>query len=225
MSAPRPRRAPRGFTLVELLVAVAVLAIVAVLGWRGLDGIVRSRQALTEQMDQTRGAQLAFAQLQSDLEQLASQASLRQRQQLVADATRIDFVRTVFTEGEPSRLQVVSYRIRDGVLLRRESAGTRDLLQLDKLWQAALGDTDPAPDVTLQAGVQAMTTRLWENGDWQPASTPLSSAGVSAAAQPPMSAPAQGGAPVSTGPIGLEWSLQLQNQANPLVKIFLLGAK
>ena len=45
----------RGFTLVELLVAVAVLAIVAVLGWRGLDGIIRSRQALTEQMDQLPG--------------------------------------------------------------------------------------------------------------------------------------------------------------------------
>ena len=32
-----------GFTLIELLVAIGILAMVAVLGWRGLDSIVRSR--------------------------------------------------------------------------------------------------------------------------------------------------------------------------------------
>ncbi|MEN3295328.1 MAG: ral secretion pathway protein, partial [Burkholderiales bacterium] len=36
----------RGFTLVELLIAISVLAMVAVLGWRGLDSIVRARVAL-----------------------------------------------------------------------------------------------------------------------------------------------------------------------------------
>lgn len=61
----------RGFTLIELLVAITVLAIVAVLGWRGLDGIVRSREQLTQNMEQTRGTQLTFAQMQSDLEQIA----------------------------------------------------------------------------------------------------------------------------------------------------------
>ena len=55
---------PRGFTLVELLVAISILAIVAVLGWRGLDGIVRARTTLTQQMETTRGMQLAFAQMQ-----------------------------------------------------------------------------------------------------------------------------------------------------------------
>ena len=33
-----------GFTLVELVIAIAILALVAVLGWRGLDGIVRARE-------------------------------------------------------------------------------------------------------------------------------------------------------------------------------------
>lgn len=208
----------RGFTLVELLVAIAVLAIVAVLGWRGLDGIVRSRQALTEQMEQTRGIQLAFAQLQSDLEQLADGTLMGARPNLVADAQRMSFVRTMFNEGEATRLQVVTYRIQEGVLTRRESLPTRDLMQLDQLWQTALGDADATPGIALQAGATAMTVRIWDRKEWRPAN----------------GGPANGGqangsptAPPSTrdGPTGLELALQMQGQESPLSKIFLLGAK
>ena len=60
-----------GFTLIELLVAIGILAMVAVLGWRGLDSIMRSREVLTSQLEQARGMQLAFAQMQSDCDHLA----------------------------------------------------------------------------------------------------------------------------------------------------------
>ena len=70
----RARR--RGFTLVELLVAISILAVVAVLGWRGLDSIVRARTSLTEQMETTRGMQLAFAQMQSDCEHKAGREAI-----------------------------------------------------------------------------------------------------------------------------------------------------
>ncbi|HEY0587408.1 MAG TPA: prepilin-type N-terminal cleavage/methylation domain-containing protein, partial [Pseudoduganella sp.] len=79
----------RGFTLIELLVAITVLAIVAVLGWRGLDGIVRSREQLTLNMEQTRGTQLTFAQMQSDLEQIADKPLLRERQNMLAENNRL----------------------------------------------------------------------------------------------------------------------------------------
>ena len=207
------RQDARGFTLVELLVAITVLAIVAVLGWRGLDSIIRSRAALTEQMDHARGIQLAFAQMQSDLEQLADADLLGQRQRLVADNARLIFVRTVFPENAPSQLQVVSYRVRDGELSRRESVNTRDLAQLDALWQVAVGDTDPVPGVTLQTGVADMSVRLWENNAWR---APTS--GATTPSPPPP------GAPNVTGIKGLEMSLQLLGQPNPLVKILLLGA-
>lgn len=197
----------RGFTLVELLVAITVLAIVAVLGWRGLDGIVRSRVQLTNEMEQTRGMQLAFAQLQSDLEQLAGTPLLHNRQNLVADASRLIFVRTVYPENAASQLQVVTYRIRDGVLSRRESPGTRDLVQLDGLWQAATGDSDPVAGVPMQANIERMGVRLWQGGTWQ---APNAAGGAS---------PAN---PVA--PTGLEMSLQRHGQQNPLIKVFLLGA-
>jgi general secretion pathway protein J len=214
--ASTTRRA-RGFTLIELLVAVAVLAIVAVLGWRGLDGIVRSRQALTEQMEQTRGIQLALAQLQSDMEHRSLRKQLRSRENLAADNDRMIFVRTVLAESEPSRLQVVTYRIRDGVLTRRESRAVRDLLQLDALWAAAISDSDATPGVVLQNGVESMTVRGWRDGGWQAV------AGVQAS-QGQNGQGAQANAAVQDLD-GLELSLQLQGQAGPLVKAFLMGEK
>ena len=57
----RPWRAPRvrvmkthrGFTLIELLVAIAVMALIAILSWRGLDGMVRAQE-------QTRAPQIRW---------------------------------------------------------------------------------------------------------------------------------------------------------------------
>ncbi|WP_296002176.1 prepilin-type N-terminal cleavage/methylation domain-containing protein [Rugamonas sp.] len=211
---PAPPRRRRGFTLIELLVAISILAIVAVLGWRGLDGIIRSRAALTAQMEQTRGLQLAFAQMQNDLEQLATTAQLHGRVNLQALDGRITLVRTSLAENEPSRLQVVSYRLRDGVLVRRESAATRDLVQLSALWQAALGDADPAASVALQSGVDSLTMRIWQNNGWQ------SAANANQSAPPPSPLLTS----IVTGPTGLEVSLRLAGQNASLIKVFLLGA-
>jgi general secretion pathway protein J len=203
-----------GFTLVELLVAITILAIVAVLGWRGLDGIVRARVALTSDLEQTRGMQLAFAQLQSDCERIASTANLDGHPVLAAQAGRLTLVRSVFADNQPSRLQVVAYRLADGVLSRRESSATRDLRELDQLWNATIGDTDQTQAVVLQSGLSAMGMRLWaaDGAGWRDPEAP----------PPPSSTVAPGAPPPA--PSGLEVSLQLQNQQAGLLKVFLLGA-
>jgi general secretion pathway protein J len=212
--APPARQS--GLTLVELLVAISVLAFVAVLGWRGLDGIVRARIALTSDLEQTRGMQLAFAQLQNDCAHLASVANLPDRTPLVIDQNRLTLVRTVFGDNQPSQLQVITYRVNDGVLTRRESAATRDLNELDNLWQAVAADTDPARPVVLQSGVTALTMRLWGINGWgAPNATVGWAASVPAAAAT---------APNATQPTGLEVSLQLQGREASMIKVFLLGA-
>ncbi|MET0320419.1 MAG: prepilin-type N-terminal cleavage/methylation domain-containing protein, partial [Duganella sp.] len=209
MRRPVPRRAA-GFTLIELLVAISILAIVAVLGWRGLDGIIRSRTALTAEMAYTRGLQLAFAQLQSDCSNLANAGVLNNRPSIQADDNRLTLVRLSMLENEPTRLQVVSYRVRDdGVLVRRESSATRDLRELDSLWQAALNDTDTAASVALQTGVQQMSMRYWLGNAWTAA------AGVSTGS----SGAATG--LTATVPTGLEVTLTVQGQQVPLVKSYL----
>jgi general secretion pathway protein J len=202
-----------GFTLIELLVAISILAIVAVLGWRGLDSIVRARTALTEQMETTRGMQLAFAQLESDCEHLVSDQLMNGRPFLIAGDDRITMVRKSHFENEPTRLQVVAYRLREGVLTRRESNGTRDFLELDALWQAALSDSDRTPAVILQTGITEMQVQNWEPDGWKLANP--NSTGVPA--RTPMT-----GASAFTG---MQVSLQAAGQPAPMLKAFLLGGR
>ena len=212
MQTSLPKFKHRGLTLVELLVAISVLGFVAVLGWRGLDGIVRARIALTSDLEQTRGMQLAFAQLQSDCAHLAGTAVLPNRVPLLVEHGRLTLVRTVFADDQPSRLQVIVYQVKDGVLTRRESAATRDLMELDTLWLAAANDIDTNQAVTLQSGVAGLTMRLWAGGGWH----------AGADARSPVMPVSMNVNPLV--PTGLEVTLQLQGRENSLLKIFLLGA-
>lgn len=201
----------RGFTLIELLVAITILAVVAVLGWRGLDGIVRARVALSRDLEQTRGMQLALAQLQSDCAHVMPTIAIGGRLPLVAEQDRLTLVRSVYVDNQPSAVQVVSYRVAGGILQRRESLATRDLGELDTAWQSIASDADKTPGVTLQAGVASMTIRTWIAGSngWIPTG--------SGAVSPPII----GGQPVPNK--GLEVALKLNSIEGDMVKIFLLG--
>ena len=199
-----------GLTLVELLVAISVLGFVAVLGWRGLDSIVRARIALTSDLEQTRGMQLAFAQLQSDCAHLASPSVLPGRIPLTLGQGQLTLVRTVYADNQPSRLQVISYRVNAGLLTRRESPATRDLRELDNSWQNAVNDTFTSQPVVLQSDVADMTMRLWINGSWRTKTDAVITVGASTA--------------TPSIPTGLEVTLQLRGRDGGMLKIFLLGA-
>ena len=207
MADPSWTRRGRGFTLIELLVAITILAIVAVLGWRGLDSIVRARITLTNNLDQTRAMQLTFAQMQSDCAQIVDSKLIPQHLPLVADQSRVMMVRYVYGEDQPIRLQVVAYRVRNGTLTRRESLATRDLGALENAWQAAGSDSDAADALVLQSDVTAMTTRLWQpSTGWR---KPL---------------PPDATRNTEVPPTGLEVALQLHDRTTVMLKVFMLGA-
>ena len=209
-----------GLTLIELLVAISVLAFVAVLGWRGLDSITRARAALNADLEQTRGLQLAFAQLQSDCTNAVDAGTLDGRSPLVVDATRVTIARRIQPEAQAGALQLVTWRLRDGVLTREESPPTRDLTQLAQYGQfAQTGGTQP---VKLQSGVQQMQVRVWTDDGrgwrgWEQMSNPLVSRGA-------LMNPQTGTTAMQTVWRGLEVSLLLPGRTVTMTKVFMLGA-
>lgn len=72
MSTLTGRRAGHasGFTLVEVLVALLVMAVLAGLAWRGLDGVVRSRDHSRESVDRTQRLATLLTQWEQDLRSL-----------------------------------------------------------------------------------------------------------------------------------------------------------
>src|ERR1700740_3645132 len=116
---PRVRRSPLlrktagGFTLIELLVAIAILAVIAVLSWRGLDQIVRGRETITNAMEDERVFAQLFDQMRIDARQAATEDEVGQPSVSVA-TSGLQIVRELMAPGAAPRLQVVLYRVSEG---------------------------------------------------------------------------------------------------------------
>jgi general secretion pathway protein J len=70
MKTAAPQRRHGGFTLVEVLVAMMVMAILAVMAWQGVDGIVRTRDASQARLEQTLRLNTVLGQFDQDLQAL-----------------------------------------------------------------------------------------------------------------------------------------------------------
>jgi prepilin-type N-terminal cleavage/methylation domain-containing protein len=121
----RHRRRARGFTLIELLIAAALLAVLAVLSWRGLDAVLSSRKQIVAASDELRALMVAFAQLDEDLRRSWPVRLLKLQQPSIgfsvsgeqAVAT-MELLRESTGSLEPTQLQRVAWRLRDGRLER-----------------------------------------------------------------------------------------------------------
>ena len=68
MAAWRARRGSRGFTLVELMVALFVMALLAVMSWRGLDAMTRAQARTEAHANEVLSVQVGLAQWAADLD-------------------------------------------------------------------------------------------------------------------------------------------------------------
>ncbi len=204
----RRHAAHRGFTLIELLVAISIMAVMAVLSWRGLDGMTRAQAQVRLHSDEVLTLQAGLAQWGADLDAIARQPGLAT---LDWDGRALRVLRR--STSQPGEgLTVVAWTRRSiggvGQWLRWQSPplSTRGELQL--AWQkAAQWAQNPSDDDRLRE-VQIVPLDQWQifyyrGGAW---SNPLSSEGAGNAGVGAV-VPAGGG--VQAVPDGVRLVLQL----------------
>ncbi|MBE7366768.1 PulJ/GspJ family protein [Ramlibacter pallidus] len=147
----------RGFTLVELLVSLFALALLAALSWRGLDGMVRTRQMTEARADEVLALQTGLAQWTADLEAIAEfpPAAALEWNGRVLRLTR----RSSLSPADGVR--VVAWTHREGQWLRWESPPVATKGDLETAWlQAELWAQNPS-DAMRQQQVAITPLQDW----------------------------------------------------------------
>jgi general secretion pathway protein J len=161
----RPRSQTRraaGFTLVELLVALAVMILIAMMSWRGIGAMSDAQHRLQERGDEVQALQMALAQWAADLEALAPAEG---HPALAWDGQTLRLLRHGTTAGEAA-LHVVAWSHRlvgdRGMWLRWQSGPLQRREALQQAWQQAGLWGQNATDVLRRQEVAVVALAGWQ---------------------------------------------------------------
>ncbi len=172
------RRSHRGFTLVELLVAIAVMALMAILSWRGLDGMSRAQTQTLARSDEVLVLQAGLAQWKADLDAMAEGPQINS---LDWDGRVLRITRRG-SAGPSDGMRVAAWARRNdagGNWLRWQSPPLTSLGDWQTYWAQAQNWAQNAGDEDKKREVAIIALEEWQifyfrGGTW---SNPLSSDG------------------------------------------------
>ena len=182
-----PHARSRGFTLVEVLVAMMIMAMLAVMAWQGVDGIVRARDHSQARLEQTLRLNTVIAQWEQDLASVQETSAV--------PGLSFDGSTARLTRRAERGMQVVTWSLKpasDGVAgggtwLRWASPAVTTSGELQDLWMRTqqFQGLEVGQLKTLKGISQWQMYCYW--GSW----SNCQSTGNVAAPQPGASAPAQ----------------------------------
>ena len=187
--------ADRGFTLVELLVALFAMSLLAIMSWRGLDGMTRAQAQTQARADEVLTLQVGLAQWSADLDAIVQ---LPQIAALDWNGRVLRMTRRGTASTSTNGLVVAAWTRRvvngSGTWLRWQSAEVTTRDQLQQAWQQAdiwsqnPGDQEKLGEVAVTP-LEEWQIFYFRGGAW---TNPMSS-DATTAVKPLASGPAFGG--------------------------------
>jgi general secretion pathway protein J len=213
--APKQRRAA-GFTLIEMLVAIALLAVIAVLSWRGLSATIRGRDDVVSSLTQTRMLGRYFSQLQYDMSSLVT-ADEVYGPPLRILPNELVLVRHLAIGDGTTSLQVVRYQLKEHQLRRSASPPVSSLSKLIE----ELHHMDEFASVVASDDVRSMNLSVWiQPGGWTSSQSEVASAYARFLAQHNVSTGSTLRMPL---PRGIQFSITLGATGSKFTRVIPLG--
>jgi general secretion pathway protein J len=153
----RPTAVQRGFTLIEVLVSLLILAVLAATAWKGMDGISTARQVADGNLKQTLRMQAVLTQMEADVAQAMDT--------LVVDGLQFDGAHLRLTRRSSTGVQVVVWYLQSGRLMRWASPSTTQVGALQKYWMSSyqLQGREPGT-LTALKGVSQLQVYCFRSG-------------------------------------------------------------
>lgn len=169
-------RRARGFTLVEVLVALFVMALLAAMAWQGVDSMLRARDAGQARIERTLRLATVLAQWEQDLQAVHANTVLPSS--LAFDGASLRLVRDA-DDG----LQLIVWALRDGRWQRWASPVAQRGDELQQHWFASqqLQGGEPG-QITVHEGIATWQVYFFRGNSW---SNAQSSDDVVQAPEPP----------------------------------------
>ncbi len=115
-----------GFTLIEVMVALFILALMSAMAWQGVDAIARSRESTQLRMDRLLRLQTVLAQWEADVHEVIDTQ--------VVPGLNFDGATLRLTRRQPEGVQVVAWTLRSGTLYRWSAPTSNALDTLQDGW-------------------------------------------------------------------------------------------
>lgn len=158
-------RTERGFTLIETLVALTLMALVSLISWRGLDAVQHTREKLDDNAQRVMGMVRVLGQIEHDVQHHATEDVLPSAPAVPVDGQPQVVLRKLLPPG-------IAWAPNEGLMIVRSAGNGRWQrvswrLEGNRLVRGVGLATDrlPLPEIQTEdevlSGVGTFTIRLW----------------------------------------------------------------
>jgi general secretion pathway protein J len=153
------RHGSRGFTLVEVLVAIFLMAILSAMAWQGLESVLKAREASKGAVDRAGRLATVLTQWEQDLQAVTDTG--------LVPALQFDGQTVRLTRRAEQGIVIVAWSVREGRWQRWSSPPLARAEALQQAWLAALQllGTEPG-QLKLADEAEAWQVYFFFDGNW-----------------------------------------------------------